>query len=412
MRDTDTGGCKRNMKKILGYLSYIGYEFYYVFCLVIGIFARKSTFYKDMWLISERKTDGRDNGYHFFKYMCANHPEINCVFVILKNSPDYEKIKKIGKVIEPFTFSHMLAFACASVRISTHYMGCAPDSYRFAVLKRLNLIWGKDVILRHGITANDLTELHYPNARADLLVCSAVPEYEFMKKNYNYPDGVIQRLGLCRFDRLSEEHEEKNQILIMPTWRYFLRNLTDDEFKKSRYFNEFNKIISNKELHKALDENNFDIVFYLHIELQKFSHLFKSENEHIKIKEASSADVQKLLMESKLLITDYSSIFFDFAYMQKPLLYLQFDEKEFYASQYARGYFNCRRDGFGPVATDGEGAARFILQKLNGNMEPDGIYLERARSFFGEDGKNDCEKSNCKNKHCKKTYEAISKLLN
>ena len=36
-------------------------------------------------------------------------------------------------------------------------------------------------------------------------------------------------------------------------------------------------------------------------------------------------DYQKILIKSSLLITDYSSVFFDFSYMKKPIIYTQFD---------------------------------------------------------------------------------------
>ena len=390
-----------NMKKLLSCFVYAGYAVGYIFACAVGLFARYLPCYKDLWLVSERKTDARDNGLHFFKYMCNNHPEINCAFIITEKSPDYQKVKNLGRVIKPHTFSHMLAFACAKVRISTHYMGCAPDSYRFAVMNRIGLVRGKNVLLRHGITANDLKELHYPAARVELMVCSAVPEYEFMKKNYNQPDGVIKRLGLCRYDRLLSPHIEKKQILIMPTWRYFLRNLSDEEFKKSDYFKNFYDILNSDRLQKKLNEHGYDIILYLHYELQKYSKLFEVDKPNIKTASLESADVQQLLMESSLLITDYSSIFFDFAYMSKPLLYLQFDEEKFYATQYARGYFSCRRDGFGPVVKSSDEAVDFVIQKLNDEMKLDEIYQKRAADFFGE---RSCD-------HCQKTYEEIRKIL-
>lgn len=43
---------------------------------------------KSIWLISERGTDARDNGYHFFRYLREKHPEIECYYVITKDSPD------------------------------------------------------------------------------------------------------------------------------------------------------------------------------------------------------------------------------------------------------------------------------------------------------------------------------------
>lgn len=46
------------------------------------------------------------------------------------------------------------------------------------------------------------------------------------------------------------------------------------------------------------------------------------------------------------MITDYSSVAFDFAYMKKSLVYAQFDREAFFEGQtYDEGYFNYETDG-------------------------------------------------------------------
>lgn len=52
---------------------------------------------------------------------------------------------------------------------------------------------------------------------------------------------------------------------------------------------------------------------------QKYAEIylvFKTESKHVKIADWEHYDVQQLLKESAFLITDYSSIFNDFAYMK------------------------------------------------------------------------------------------------
>lgn len=387
------------MKKISNLFAYVYYAFYYAFALVLSIFARNFKKYKNLWLISERKTDARDNGFFFFEYMAKNHPEINCAYVIDKNSADFEKVKKLGKTVEPKTFSHMLAFAAAEVRISTHYMGYAPDTYRFAVMKKLGLILGKDVFLQHGITANDAKELHYPNAKPDLFICTADDEYKFIKENFGHKDGVVKKIGLCRYDSI--KNNAKKQILIMPTWRYFLRNLSDAEFIKSDYYKNFYEILTDKNLNNALSKHGYEIILYLHYELQKFSHLFKTDLQNVKIADFKNYGVRELLTESSLLVTDYSSVFFDFAYMRKPILYFWFDEEKFFATQYDKGYFDCRKDGFGRVVKTKDEVVNFLINKLENGMKNDEVYSERADKFFGEE-------ISCR---CEKTYREILNII-
>lgn len=389
-----------DLKKLINVLIYVKWIVYYIFACAVGIFAKHLPAYKDLWLVSERKTDARDNGYHLFCYLCKN-TDVNCAYVIKKSSPDYKKVCALGRTIEPQTFSHMLAFACAKVKISTHYMGYAPDTYRFCVINKFFPIFKRNVMIQHGITANDLKELHYPAARVDLMTCTADAEYDYMLKHYNHPKGVIKKLGLCRYDRLLKEKNTKKQILIMPTWRYFLYAKSDEEFKKSSYYKEFEKLINDKDLNEFLSAHGYSMVFYPHYEMQNYLHLFKSKYENVKIMSMQNADVQQLLIESALLITDYSSVFFDFAYMEKPLAYFWFDEEKFYSLQYERGYFDYRADGFGPVLSTAEQVTDFIKKHIENLVQINDFYKQRIFGFFGKRSAD----------HCEQTYKAIKNIL-
>lgn len=91
------------------------------------------------------------------------------------------------------------------------------------------------------------------------------------------------------------------------------------------------------------------LLFCPHAQMQPYLGAFESVCDRIRILSQKEYDVQTLLRESALLITDYSSVFFDFAYMRKPLLYFQFDYAEFREKHYPEGYFHYDRDGFGPI---------------------------------------------------------------
>lgn len=54
-----------------------------------------------------------------------------------------------------------------------------------------------------------------------------------------------------------------------------------------------------------------------------------------------------MLKESRLIIADYSSVAFDFAYMNKPLLYFQFDEEEYRTKHYKNDIFLMKKWIFG-----------------------------------------------------------------
>ena len=73
--------------------------------------------------------------------------------------------------------------------------------------------------------------------------------------------------------------------------------------------------------------------------------MFESGSDRITIASKETQDVQKLLMDCALLVTDYSSVFFDVAFLRKPVVYYQFDEEEFRKYHYQKGYFDFRDHG-------------------------------------------------------------------
>ena len=390
------------IKKILNILLYVKCLFLYFAALVVSPFAKLGGKYKNFWLVAERGADARDNGYHFFKYMCQKHPEVNCAYVIDKKSPDFEKVRSLGRTVQTGTFGHYIAFVCAKVKVSTHVMGFAPDSYCFAILDRkFNFVRGKKIFLQHGIIKDDIAELHYGMLNVDLFICSTVGEYETLVKDFGYPEKLLGRVGLCRYDALNTDHEVKRQILVMPTWRYYLRPLDEAGFRESEYYTMFNSLLSDKRLHKMLEENDYELHFYLHFELQKFSKYFGSECDRIKIRSMADADVQQLLMESSMLITDYSSVFFDFAYMRKPLAHWMFDYELFRAEQYGEGYFNFDTDGLGPVFKNENEVVDRIEFEIKNDMIVEDKYKKRIEDTF----------AGLATDHCEQTYRAILDLL-
>ena len=88
--------------------------------VIVAPFAKNKEKYKDLWLIAERGIDARDNAYYLFKYITANHPEINIAYAITKDSADRERVEKsFGRIINHNSFEYY-DFACAvKSKIST-----------------------------------------------------------------------------------------------------------------------------------------------------------------------------------------------------------------------------------------------------------------------------------------------------
>lgn len=351
---------------------------------------------KEIWLVSERGTEARDNGYHFFRYMCKQHPELDCRYIITKDSPDRERVASLGKVVDYKSLQHYLLFCGSKYLISTHILGYSPDrgffSYAQKKVKK-SIVKGKTVFLRHGVSKDDIG-MYRRVSFADLILCGAKPEYDYFANNWSGMKSIVRYTGLARFDAL-HEFEVERKVLIMPTWRRWLvfdKNTSDKEMMESSYFRHWSSLLQNGRLAEIARKYHVQFVFYPHHEIQRYISRFSAASQDTVIADFAHYDVQQLLKESMLLITDYSSVYFDFAYMKKPVLYYQFDEEEYRAHHYAQGYFDYRRDGFGEVVTEQTELLDLLEGYLEAGCQLKPKYRQRIEGFFPLHDQNNCER--------------------
>ena len=375
---------KRLFLKIIHGFVYIFYVvLFWILFPISNLFCGR----KKIWLINERGYDARDNGYHFFEYVSDNHPEIRCYYTISKKSSDYKNVKNYKNVIKHGSLKHIFYFSCARAKISSQVNGFAPNKYYARYLQKHHL-QGKNIGLKHGIFKNIHANYFKQNSHLDLIICGAKPEYDFIKENFGFKPEEVAYCGLARFDNL-HNLDVKKQILIMPTFRIPLTNVSDGEFVESDYFDKWANLLADLDQSIA---KKVKIIFYIHAMFQKYIHLFENKFENIVIAKFDEYDVQSLLKESSLLVTDYSSVFFDFAYMQKPIVCYQFDEEYFEKNHYQKGYFDYRKDGFGSVCTTNNECIDEIKTIVDGDFKIDKKYLDKSKQFFQLHDDKNCER--------------------
>ncbi len=358
---------------------------------------------REIWLMAERGTDARDNGYHLFKYIREHDPTREVYYVITGDSADREKVEAYGNVIDYGSVRHYLLFIAAKIRISTHIMGFSPNRNFYTTLLKKVRPRGKTVFLQHGVIYSDLKQLYAENTKVDIFICGAKPEYDYVTATYGYTNHEVKYTGLARYDNLYD-FKLKRQILIMPTWRRSLVNLekSGGSLANTDYVRHWNSLLNNPRLLQAAETNQIEIVFYPHYELQKHINLFFSSSENVTIADFAHYDVQQLLKESALLITDSSSVHFDFAYMKKPCLYYQFDWADFLANHYAKGYYDHQTMGFGEVTDDENTLVDLVIGSIENGFQPKEKYLRRCEAFFPLHDQN----------NCRRIYDEIMRLEN
>lgn len=381
-------------------LSLLGVKYFIVWLYLYTI--GRGVIKSNIILVSEKRREARDNGYYMFKFLRLKMPDVKAYYMITRDSADWQKVSSLGNVIEYNSFKHCLYYLGSKC-----LMFCQTDSSPYEEIRghaRFDFFRRRDQIriyLTHGICKDDVpTSYDYKLAGYNIFICGAKPEYDYYKGLYNYPEKNIALTGLCRFDGLTDCIVNPKQILIMPTYRDWLR--TSDSAKQcasekeeammieSLFFKRYISLLNNKVLKDLLVQNDCNLLFYLHYTIQPYTNLFKKhlDNDRVIICERKNYDVQELLKTSQILVTDYSSVAFDFAYMRKPVSYYHFDYEQYRNLHYKEGWFNYDRDGLGPVIKEEELLINWISSSIQ-YPNKDSEYLRRIEGFFPySDNKN------------------------
>lgn len=319
--------------------------------------------HKDIWIIGERPYKAQDTGYYFFKYMRENHPGKNVYYVIEKDSPERKNVEHLGNILDFQSKEHIWHVLMATRIIGSHH----PD-YLYPVRSRRfkRAVKGIKVFLQHGVMGTKNMVANYgKNAssfKTDAFLVSSDFEKEMIVNDFGYNPKEVFITGLSRFDSLlADDVEVKRQLLIIPTWRDWIT--TDDVFLESEYFQRYKDLVYHPQLHALAEKYNLEIILCLHPNMQKFS--FHFQDAPVRVINQGEVDVQYLLKESAIMLTDYSSVGFDFSFLYKPIIYYQFDRDRFIGKR--PSHLDLENDLPGDIVTNVEE----ILERLHYYAEND-----------------------------------------
>jgi len=283
----------------------------------------------------EYPSSAQDNGLVFFEYLLENYSKkYNIYYLVHENSPDLNNLKKYrNNVIFYKTAKNLEILYEADIICHTHTPYYILP-FRVNELER-ELSTKKRVFLQHGVIGvRNLQHMYGRKAHerfTDLFVVSSKREKKIITSDYGFKSNEVILTGLPRFDLLIKERKnnkmkvnKKKKVLIMPTWRPGLDNLSDEEFKKTEYYKTFNNLINNEFIKKLANHENIEFSIFMHRNFQKYNHLFNSS--FVKVLSDTDYNIKNLLYDSSLLITDYSSVALDFAITKRKVIYYQPDK--------------------------------------------------------------------------------------
>lgn len=359
-----------------------------------------------LWLLHDRISRAGDNGEALFRYL-HDHPiaEVEPVFAIAATSPDFEKMKQYGRVVDFNSDEYKRLFLRADALVSSSADGPVINPFGSGRKWLSDLIACKFVFLQHGVIKDDLSDwLRKTSKDIALFVTSAPREREsILQGAYGYGEDEVLLSGLPRHDELLAEAASFSRtgeglVCIMPTWRKSLAGKVVagsdiheplEGFEKTAFFRFYQALIADARLNDALRANGYRARFVLHPSLEQESFRFEGTDA---VEIAKGCDYRRMFLDADLVVTDYSSAVFDFALLRKPIVYAQFDKEEFYAGHlYSEGYFSYEEDGFGPMCGDLDSTVDAIIAALESGCEMAPEYRRRADEFFFEPDRPRCE---------------------
>lgn len=215
------------------------------------------------------------------------------------------------------------------------------DSWRWDFLISPNVFASQAFVSAFKIREEKVLEVGYP--RVDYLVNSRFDvNIDLIKARYGLPTN-------------------KKIILYAPTWR-------DNSFDVKGY--KFQLIVDFHKWKKILGQNTI-ILFKPHYLISNVYQVPEDLTDFVYLMEAN-ADINDAYLMSDSLITDYSSVFFDYANLNRPIYFYMYDFEEY--EQELRGfYLNIPNDLPNDVITREDD----LLVKIN-NEDFD---YERLRKF-------------------------------
>lgn len=355
--------------------------------------------FHDAWVMMDRIHDADDSGEQLFRYLRAERPDVNAWFVIEGGTPDFQRLRgQYGRrVVAHGTLEWKLLMANCVHLASSH--ADRPVTHPPQILAFHTPGW-RFTFLQHGVIKDDLSNWLNPK-QIDLFVTSTEAERQSIvgdHTSYTYTTKEVRLTGLPRFDAVRAEGErfppeKRDLVLVAPTWRNWLvpplragsqrRTVDPETFMVSDYARNWLGLLSSPELEAAARRHGVRIGFLPHPNIQPvLDHLDLPDI----VQPLGFTDVRQLFARARVLVTDYSSMAFNTAYIDRPTVYFQFDLEAMMGGGHVgrQGYFDYERDGFGPVAKELQDAVAAVVRALDEGPDPEPMYQKRIAEAFPE----------------------------
>lgn len=383
------------LKEIAG-ASYGSRRMFLVRCLywlTYPIYGRKK-----IWVTFDKLYKGGDCGEYFYKFLKKEGKGITPVYILKKDAADWKRLEAEGYAPSRYgSTKQRLQYLHADMIFGTHssvHSFCGFDKWEVRFVQ--DLIRSVNTCIQHGLSVQDLTfdsnRIINNNKR---YYCASRYEVENLSRPaYDYGPEVLKLTGIPRYDGLV--NQDKKQILITPTWRSYIAMPAvmgqsrpyNPDFKKTDYYRIFQSLLENQKLSETAARTGYKIIYLLHPVISSQKEDFYPAND-IEIVSAVDVNYEKILTQSSLMVTDYSGVQFDFAYMRKPVVYFHPPQLP---PHYVEGGFFYDTQGFGEICRETGELVDLLCEYMEKGCRLKSFYRARQDDFFAFDDQESCRR--------------------
>lgn len=275
-----------------------------------------------------------DNPKYIYEYLDAHYPEYKTVWSFNEKTTIPGKAKQVQR----FSLRYFYTLARAKYWVNNSRMpyylqkrkeGVYLQTWHGTPLKRL--VFDMDDVYLAG--SQDYKANFYTQSRRwDYLNSANAFSTKIFQRAFQYDNPMLE-YGYPRNDILYKRNNtddimnlkkklgiptDKKVVLYAPTWR-------DDDYVARGQYN-FNLELDLKDMQKQLGEQ-YIIIVRTHSLVSEMLDL--SAYEGFAFNFSNYDDIAELYLVSDIMITDYSSVFFDYANLKRPILFFTFDLEKY-----------------------------------------------------------------------------------
>jgi CDP-glycerol glycerophosphotransferase len=299
-----------------------------------------------------------DSPLAIYKELKKTHPEYRLIWVVNKGLATQAEENGYDYVIRG-SFKWVRTIEKAQIWVENARL---PQWVRKPKHVKLIQTWHGTPLKKLGLDIKNVvmpgtnTERYHQNFvkeanRWDVLISPNTYSTNIFRQAFGYQNKIVE-IGYPRNDKLANPTKkeikllkqklgiplDKKVIMYAPTYR------DNQFFQKGKY--SFELPFSLKEFQERFGSN---AVLLLRMHYLIANSMDISGFEDFAYDVSSYADISELYLVSDLLITDYSSVFFDYAYLKRPILFYPYDY-EIYKDELRGFYLDYQKDLPGKIA--------------------------------------------------------------